>query len=253
MDQENVEQTSVSSFSASNRLRESTQYQTLPSATLTPICQRWAQRVVLVSIALGFAALLFITVQIFREAPPIPDRVTAPDGTVLFTGKDIRQGQQVFLKYGLLDNTTILARGPNDSDSSSEPQNTPALHGAMRIAQQRYGLTLAQLSPEQRTQIAAEVSRELTRNHYDPKTGVLAVGPSYGDWYKTQPQAWKERLAKPAKKGGKAPHQIRNQDELNQLSAFVAWTEWATNAHPRSEHARDNVVQPVSAAALPPP
>jgi len=248
MDQENVEETSVSSFGASNRLRESTQYQTLPSATLTPIRQRWAQRVVLVTMTLGFAGLLYLTVDIFQEAPPIPDQVTAPDGTILFTGDDIREGQQVFLKYGLLDNKAIWSRGSSDPRVSSEQQNTLALHGASHIAKQRFGLTVDQLTPDQRTQILAEVSQALKQNHYDPKTRVLAVGPSYGDWYKTQPQAWKERLAQPSKKGSK-PQPIHDQSEIKQLSAFVAWTEWASSTQAKETKAPVDTY-PVSAAAL---
>lgn len=223
MDQENLSEASASSFGASYRLapdraatRDTARANVLsemmvhrmpPPAAPSPARRRWAQRVVLVTIALGFASLLYLTIDIFQEAPPIPDRVTAPDGTVLFTGDDIREGQQVFLKYGLLDNKAIWTRKSNDSRISSE------------------------------------------HNHYDPKTRVLAVGPSYGDWYKTQPQAWKERLAKPSKNAGSKPQAIHDQSEIKQLSAFVAWTEWASSAHAKDTKATADTY-PVSATAL---
>lgn len=56
---------------------------------------------------LGFSALILLTVKVYHEAPPIPDRVVVADGSTLFTGEDIREGQQVFLKYGLMDNGSI--------------------------------------------------------------------------------------------------------------------------------------------------
>lgn len=222
--------------------------QALPPVTPQPARRRWAQRVVLVMITLGFATLLYATLQIFQDAPPIPDRVTAPDGTVLFTGDDIREGQQVFLKYGLLDNRSVWTRRPSDPGISSELQNTLALHGATRIAQQRYGVSFEELTPEQRAQIIAEVRLELQRNRYDPKTRVLAVGPNYGDWYKTQPQAWQERLSQPARKGGKTTA-LRDPGEINQLSAFVAWTEWASHVKDKNPPVQ---MHAVSAAALVP-
>jgi nitric oxide reductase subunit B len=61
--------------------------------------------------ALGFSALILVTVKVYHEAPPIPDHVMGPDRSVLFTGEDIRDGQQVFLKYGLMDNETIWGHG----------------------------------------------------------------------------------------------------------------------------------------------
>ena len=263
MDQENLSEASAAGLRASYRVaRAGTQDTTRanvfsemmahpmpPPAPPNSAHRLWAQRVVLVTITLGFSALLYLAIDIFQEAPPIPDRVTAPDGTVLFTGNDIREGQQVFLKYGLLDNKAIWTRKPKESRISSELQNTLALHGAMHIAKQRYGLTLDQLTPDQRTQILAEVSRELKRNHYDPKTRVLAVSPSYGDWYKTQPQVWQERLSKPSKNAGSKPQAIHDQSEIKQLSAFVAWTEWASSAQAKDTKATADTY-PVSATAL---
>ena len=67
----------------------------------------WWRRASLFTMALGFSVLILLTVKVYHEAPPIPDKVTGPDGSVLFTGEDIRDGQEVFLKYGLMDNGTI--------------------------------------------------------------------------------------------------------------------------------------------------
>ena len=38
----------------------------------------------------SFAVLLYYGAEIYRKAPPIPERVVTTDGTVLFTGEDIR-------------------------------------------------------------------------------------------------------------------------------------------------------------------
>lgn len=67
----------------------------------------WWRRASILTMALGFSVLILLTVKAYDDAPPIPDKVTAPDGSVLFTGADIRDGQQVFLKYGLMDNGSI--------------------------------------------------------------------------------------------------------------------------------------------------
>lgn len=48
----------------------------------------------------SFALLGWYGREIYRQAPPIPDRVVTPDGTVLFTGEDIRDGQNVWQSIG---------------------------------------------------------------------------------------------------------------------------------------------------------
>jgi nitric oxide reductase subunit B len=71
----------------------------------------WWRRASLLTMALGFSVLILLTVKVYHEAPPIPGKVAGPDGSVPFTGEDIRDGQQVFLKYGLMDSGTIWGHG----------------------------------------------------------------------------------------------------------------------------------------------
>ncbi len=61
--------------------------------------------------ALGFAVLILLTCTAYQEAPPIPERAVDSDGAVIFTRSDVRNGQDVFLKYGLMDNGTIWGHG----------------------------------------------------------------------------------------------------------------------------------------------
>jgi nitric oxide reductase subunit B len=43
-------------------------------------------------IALSFLVLGYFGTEIYRKAPPVPKRVVTTDGTVLFTGQDIKDG-----------------------------------------------------------------------------------------------------------------------------------------------------------------
>lgn len=49
---------------------------------------------------LSFGALAYLGWQIYLTAPPIPAAVTSASGQVLFTGEQIRTGQQVWLASG---------------------------------------------------------------------------------------------------------------------------------------------------------
>jgi nitric oxide reductase subunit B len=202
----------------------------------------WWRRTSLLIMALGFAVLILLTVKVYHEAPPIPDNVTNPDGAVLFTAKDIQDGQQVFLKYGLMDNGTIWGHGALlGPDFSAEYLHTLALHSATSLAQQRYSSALDSLTPAQRAIVEAEVRSELKQNRYDPQTKVLAVGPAFEDWFRHQPSVWIEYFSTPVNNGGLRADTISDPDELKQLSAFVAWTAWASVANrPGTTHSYTN-------------
>ncbi|MEP6873299.1 MAG: cbb3-type cytochrome c oxidase subunit I [Burkholderiales bacterium] len=178
---------------------------------------------------LGFAALILLTFKVYHEAPPIPDQVTVPDGAVVFTAADVQDGQQVFLKYGLMDNGSIWGHGALlGPDFSAEYLHTLALAHAASLAQERFGRPLDGLTQAQRAGIEAEVRTELKRNRYDPQTGVLAVAPAFADWFGQQPGTWKDYFSNPTRNGGLSARTISDATELRQLSAFVAWTAWAS-------------------------
>ena len=202
----------------------------------------WWRRASLLTMALGFSVLILLTVKVYHEAPPIADNVTGPDGSVLYTGEDIRDGQQVFLKYGLMDNGTIWGHGALlGPDFPAEYLHTLALHNATSIAQQRYGRPLDRLTPAQRAIVEAEVRTELKQNRYDPQTGVLAAGPTYEDWFRHQTSVWNEYFSNPVRNGGLSARTISDPGELKQLSAFVAWTAWASVANrPGTTHSYTN-------------
>jgi nitric oxide reductase subunit B len=71
----------------------------------------WWKVAALGTMAAGFAVLILLTVKAYQNAPPIPEKFVDPAGAVVFTADDVIAGQQVFLKYGLMDNGTIWGHG----------------------------------------------------------------------------------------------------------------------------------------------
>ena len=67
----------------------------------------WWLRALLIVLVLSFAGLITITMLAYRNAPSIPAQVVDAQGAAQFSGDDIRDGQTVFLRYGLMDNGSI--------------------------------------------------------------------------------------------------------------------------------------------------
>ena len=47
----------------------------------------------------------------YMAKPPTPQRVVDPQGAVLYTGEDVRKGQQVFLHNGLMEYGSVFGHG----------------------------------------------------------------------------------------------------------------------------------------------
>lgn len=49
---------------------------------------------------LSFAVLIYYGFEIYQQVPPIPEKVVTTDGEVLFSGMDIKDGQNVWQSMG---------------------------------------------------------------------------------------------------------------------------------------------------------
>ena len=59
----------------------------------------------------GFFGLVLVGFLTYQSSPPIPGRVATAGGQQLFTGADIRAGQDVFLRAGLMEYGSIFGHG----------------------------------------------------------------------------------------------------------------------------------------------
>jgi nitric oxide reductase subunit B len=62
--------------------------------TVSPL---WLQGSIL-TFLFGFAILTFSAVRIYQDYAPIPERVVDPSGNVLFTGQQLRDGQELRIR-----------------------------------------------------------------------------------------------------------------------------------------------------------
>lgn len=191
----------------------------------------WWLRAVLIVMALGFAGLITITTLAYRNAPPLPAHTIDARGTLLFSDADIRAGQEVFLKYGLMDNGSIWGHGAYLGPDYA----AAALHGmgertSEMIAQQRYRQPLSALGHAQQAAVQAEAAAMLKTNRYDAGSGILQFTAPQAEAFRQQLVDWTDYFQHPARNGGLMRGLISNATELRQLTAFVAWAAWASVA-----------------------
>ena len=113
-----------------------------------PLSPWWRHAVILVMV-FGFSVLTMLTVLTYTNAPPIPERVTDAAGTTLFTRDDVEHGQEVFLKYGLMEHGTLWGHGAYlGPDYSAEYLHRLAEITRDTLARERHGRPYAELDPD---------------------------------------------------------------------------------------------------------
>ncbi|MEP6897248.1 MAG: cbb3-type cytochrome c oxidase subunit I [Rhodanobacter sp.] len=191
----------------------------------------WWLRTIAIVMVLGFAGLLAITLLAYRNAPPIPAQVVDAQGQSLFSGDDIRQGQAVFLKYGLMDNGSIWGHGAYlGPDYSAEALHRLGEDTAAAFAMQQYTQPLTALDPQQLAAVHAASAVALKTNRYDAQTRVLKLIEPEAAAYRQQIGYWTDYFKDPSKNGGLKPNLITDPTELHQFTAFVTWAAWASVA-----------------------
>jgi len=192
----------------------------------------WWRRSVIITMLIGFSVLILVAVLAYRDAPPIPDKVVTASGETLLSGRDILAGQEVFLRYGLMENGSIWGHGAYlGPDFSAEYLHSLGLHAAEAQAQKLYGRRLDQLNHGERGAVEEEVRILLKQNRYDPAKKILVFTEPEAASYRTQIARWSDYFSKPAENGGLKKNYIGDRGELTQLTAFFAWAAWASVAN----------------------
>jgi nitric oxide reductase subunit B len=194
------------------------------------------------TMVIGFAALIFLSLQVYDNAPPIPDRAVTPDGEVVFTAKDVKNGQTVFLKYGLMNNGTIWGHGGMlGPDFSAQTLHSLALYFAERFSYELFNAAYTSLNTRQKGTIDGEVAAAFKTNRYEPGNGTLMLPPGSKGAFDDQVGYWTKYFKEPADNGGLAREAVNDSTELRELTAFFVWTAWASSVQrPGTSHSYTN-------------
>ncbi len=184
------------------------------------ISSSWFQ-VSLLTFFIGFAVLGYLAYRIYAEQPPIPTRVVAPDGRLLFSGNDILAGQHVFQKYGLMQHGTLFGHGAY----LGQDFNAEYLHRAALLMLERYS-GREDFTPQAR----ARVIEEWKANRYDAASGELRYSEGQAVAFERMREYYAEHFASTEKQSGLKRPRIEDADELHQLTAYFSWAAWVSAA-----------------------
>lgn len=197
------------------------QAQSRPSAPATSeplVGKGWVQGVALVMI-FGFLVMGVLAYRTYTASMPIPDKVVSQSGQLLFTKQDITRGQELFQARGLMEYGSILGHGAYLGPDYTAEYLRMATDD---VADQ----WRAQGVPDPRDRVATE----FRTNRYDPGTKTLVFTDRQARAFTDIQHHYAAYFGENSTKYGLLPQVITDKAEIRDLTAFFAWTAWASAA-----------------------
>jgi nitric oxide reductase subunit B len=182
-----------------------------------------------------FAVLLLIGGEIYRKAPPLPERVTAGDGTVLYTAADIQLGRQVWQSIGGMQLGSIWGHGgyvaPDWTADWLHREAVAVLDAWARTEES--AASYEQLPEERRAALRGRLETRVRRNTYDAASNeieldadraaaIATVAAHYTSLFGRDPATAELREAYAMR-----DDTVPDAEHRRALTAFFWWTAWA--------------------------
>jgi len=181
--------------------------------------------------------------EVYRQAPPIPDRVVTQSGEQLATGEQILDGQQVWQSVGGQQVGSIWGHGAYQApDWSADWLHREATALLSVWARAEGAASFDDLAPERQVVLRDRVQQELRENTYDPATGTLTISDDRATAIAEVSAHYESLFGADASlaqlREDYALHRAAIPDGARRtdLARFFFWTAWAcTTERPGSE------------------
>jgi len=183
----------------------------------------------------SFAVLGYFGYDLYRHAPPIPERVVTASGQTLFTGQDIKDGQNVWQSAGGQEMGTVWGHGAYVApDWSADFLHRESVWLLKHWAKEEPGAgKYADLDVERQAALRARLKQEIRTNTYNPATGDLLVSDvraqaiaAVSTHYETLFSGGDE-LADLREAYAIPDNVMPDAERRRKLSAFYFWAAWA--------------------------
>ncbi|MFN8258989.1 MAG: nitric-oxide reductase large subunit [Bacteroidales bacterium] len=183
---------------------------------------------------ISFAVLLFYGYEIYRQAPPIPEKVVTQSGKVLFTGQDIKDGQNVWQSLGGQEIGTVWGHGAYQApDWSADWLHKEAVFMLEKLALKYDSTAFNQLPEDKKAALKVKLQEELRKNSYDAGTNAIIVSDlraeaiaSNSAFYTglftngQEQSALRDAYSIPV-------NSIKDPERARLLNAFFFWISWS--------------------------
>ncbi len=188
----------------------------------------------LIVVGISFSVLLYFGNQIYQQAPPVPEKVTDEAGNTLFTGSDIKDGQNIWQSMGGQEVGTIWGHGAYVApDWTADYLHREAQFLLNKWSQESFGAAFDSLSDEDKSSLETRLQKFLRPNTYDAASKTLVISNErieafehnksyYSGLFMNDPTLDKIRSDYAIPKNS-----IKSVDRMDKMAQFFFWASWA--------------------------
>lgn len=183
---------------------------------------------------ISFAVLLYYGREIYRQAPPIPEKVVTQDGKTLFTGQDIKDGQNVWQSIGGQELGTVWGHGAYQApDWSADWLHREAVYILNRLSQKTDSMPYDKLSADRQAALKVILQKELRTNSFNTDTKILTISALRADAIADNSKYYAGLFTNdPALDKTRDTYSIplnslKDPERVRLLNAFFFWTSWS--------------------------
>src|SRR5690606_1173252 len=165
---------------------------------------------------------------------PLPERVVTTDGTVIFEGQDIKDGQNVWQSMGGQEVGSIWGHGAYLApDWTADWLHRESLFILNQWSEREHNQPYESLPSEDQAALERRLQLELRENTYNEEDGSITISPIraeaieflhnyYKGLFMDDPELAELRgyYAIPA-------NSIKDETRMRQMSGFFFWAPWA--------------------------
>lgn len=182
----------------------------------------------------SFAVLLYYGGEIYRQVPPVPQKLIDAEGNIIATFDDIMDGQNVWQSTGGQQLGSVWGHGAYVApDWTADWLHREAEYILNEWALIEHSLPFNKLNSEIQASLKARLKNEMRTNTYNKDTDVTtismirakafrAISDHYTKLFMNDPELKSLREAYAMK-----DNTIKDIDRMNKLNSFFFWTAWA--------------------------
>jgi nitric oxide reductase subunit B len=182
----------------------------------------------------SFGVLGYFGIEIYNQAPPIPDKVVTSDGTVLFTGQDIRDGQNVWQSIGGQELGTVWGHGAYQApDWTADWLHKEAIAMLDEMSTEKFGKKFGEIDPADQAFLKIKLQEEIRKNTYSESAKTITVSALrekaieqtsafYAGLFMNHPA-----MAELRSDYSIPENSVKTQERMKKMTAFFFWASWA--------------------------
>ena len=178
----------------------------------------------------SFAVLGGVGYKGIHSGPPVPVQVVTTDGTVVFSGDYIRDGQNVWQSIGGQEIGTIWGHGSYVApDWTADYLHRESMYILDRWAKESGAPNYAALSIEQQAALQVRLQKMMRTNTYNASANTITIAPVRLEAYRELSGYYGDVFGKGRGEYAIPSGALTDVAKQQQMTAFFWWTAWAAS------------------------